>query len=123
MAGIVVFFHIIISILLVLVILMQSSKGGGLAGAFGGGGGQGAFFGGRGAATLLSKITTILAVLFMLSCISQVFLSKASVSGTQSALQEELSRRPVGTSPAASLPGLPIDNILQQGEASVETSQ
>ncbi len=122
MAGVVVFLHIIISILLVLVILMQSSKGGGLAGAFGGGGGQGAFFGGRGAATLLSKITTILAVLFMLSCISQVFLSKASVSGTQSVLQEELSR-PVGTSPAASLPSLPIDNILQQGEASVDTSQ
>lgn len=57
--------HFIITILLMIVILLQSSKGGGLAGVFGGGGGMGAVFGGRGAASFLSKVTTILAALFL----------------------------------------------------------
>ena len=122
MAGIIIFFHIVVCILLILVILMQSSKGGGLAGAFGGGGGAGTIFGGRGAATLLSKITTGLAVMFMLSCILQVVISKGDKSSSQSILQEELSKT-TGTSPAASLPGLPIENIQQQGDSAADTSQ
>ncbi len=70
--------HSIICVALVLVVLMQSSKGEGLAGsAFGGGGGgmSGAVFGGRGAASFLSNSTTVLAVLFMVSCLSLAFLS------------------------------------------------
>jgi len=105
LSSIVVFIHIIISMLLILVILMQSSKGGGLAGAFGGGGGMTAAFGGRGAGTFLGKVTTTLAVLFMLSCLGQVLLSNAPGSA-QSLLQQELSGA-AGTSPASSLPGLP----------------
>jgi preprotein translocase subunit SecG len=59
--------HVVICIVLTIVILLQSSKGGGLAGVFGGGGGSGmgAIFGGRGAASFLSKLTTVLAILFM----------------------------------------------------------
>ena len=93
-----------------------------MAGAFGGGGGAGTIFGGRGAATLLSKITTGLAVMFMLSCILQVVISKGNISSSQSILQEELSQT-TGTSPAASLPGLPIENIQQQGDSAADTSQ
>ena len=91
MLGVVIFIHIMVSMLLVLVVLMQSSKGGGLAGAFGGGGGMSAAFGGRGAGTFLSRVTTILAVTFMLSCLAQVFISKNQSVG-QSLLQQELSR-------------------------------
>ena len=72
-------FHVIICIALVVVVLLQSSKGEGLAGsAFGGGGGggmSGAVFGGRGAASFLSKLTTIFAVVFMLNCGGLAFLS------------------------------------------------
>ena len=62
-------FHVIVCVALVLVVLMQSSKGEGLAGtALGGGGGlSGAVFGGRGAASFLSKATTVLAILFMVN--------------------------------------------------------
>ena len=67
--------HVIISAALIVVVLLQSSKGEGLAGAFGGGGLTGAVFGGRGAATFLSKATTILAVAFMVSSISLTFVS------------------------------------------------
>ncbi|MEW6412615.1 MAG: preprotein translocase subunit SecG [Candidatus Zixiibacteriota bacterium] len=73
-----VVFHVITCIALVLVVLLQSSKGEGLAGsAFGGGGGgmAGAVFGGRGAATFLSKATTVLAILFMFNCGALAYMS------------------------------------------------
>jgi preprotein translocase subunit SecG len=69
-------FHTIVCILLVIVVLLQSAKGEGLAGAFGGGGGlTGAVFGGRGAASFLSKSTTILAVVFMINCGTLAYMS------------------------------------------------
>lgn len=81
-----VVFHVIICIGLVLVVLMQSSKGEGLAGsAFGGGGGGGglggAVFGGRGAASFLSKATSVLAVVFMLNCIALAYMSAGTKAG------------------------------------------
>ncbi len=60
------FVHIFDCILLIVAVLMQSSKGGGLAGAFGGQSTQ-AVFGGRGAGTFLSRATTVLAIVFMLT--------------------------------------------------------
>ena len=56
--------HIAVSLVLILVVLLQTGKRADLAGAFGGGGSQTAF-GARGAATFLSKATTISAVVFM----------------------------------------------------------
>lgn len=61
--------HVIVAFFLVIVVLLQSGKAADLAGAFGGMGSQTAF-GPRGAATVLSKATTIAAVLFMLTSIS-----------------------------------------------------
>ena len=66
-SAVLTFVHIITCVLLVAVVLMQKAKGDGLSGAFGGGGAMMAAFGSRGAATLLSKITTVLAVVFMLT--------------------------------------------------------
>lgn len=66
-SAVLTFIHVLSCVLLVAVVLMQKAKGDGLSGAFGGGGAMMAAFGSRGAATLLSKITTILAVLFMLT--------------------------------------------------------
>jgi preprotein translocase subunit SecG len=66
--------HVITCFLLIVVVLMQSSKGGGLSGAFGGGGGE-AMFGGRETATFLSKATTYLAIIFMVTSLSLAFLS------------------------------------------------
>jgi preprotein translocase subunit SecG len=72
--NIFVIIHVITSFLLVIAVLMQSSKGGGLSGAFGGGGGE-AMFGGRETATFLSKATTYLAIVFMVTSLSLAFLS------------------------------------------------
>jgi len=61
--------HIIVCLLLVIVVLLQSGKAADLAGAFGGMGSQ-STFGPRGAATFLSKMTTTLAILFMVTSLS-----------------------------------------------------
>ena len=61
--------HVTVCLFLIIVVLLQSGKAADLAGAFGGMGSQTAF-GPRGSATLLSKATTVSAVLFMLTSIS-----------------------------------------------------
>jgi len=61
--------HIVVCLFLIIVVLLQSGKAADLAGAFGGMGSQTAF-GPRGSATLLSKATTISAVLFMITSLS-----------------------------------------------------
>jgi preprotein translocase subunit SecG len=90
-----VVFHIITCVALVLVVLMQSSKGEGLAGgtAFGGGL-TGAVFGGRGAASFLSRASTVLAILFMFNCGALAFMSSrtrtvVSADGQSTATQAE----------------------------------
>lgn len=67
MTTVLTFLHSVICVLLVAVVLLQKSKGDGLSGAFGGGGALTASFGNRGAASLLSRATTVLAVLFMVT--------------------------------------------------------
>ncbi|MCK4644835.1 MAG: preprotein translocase subunit SecG [Candidatus Aminicenantes bacterium] len=66
--------HIIICFMLIIAVLLQSGKSADLAGAFGGAGSQ-TVFGPRGAANFLTKITTISAVLFMITSMGLWFLS------------------------------------------------
>jgi len=61
--------HVLVCVILVLVVLLQSGKGADLAGAFGGGATQTAF-GSRGPVSFLSKMTTIAAIVFMLTSMS-----------------------------------------------------
>ena len=96
-----------------MVVLLQSSKGEGLAGAFGGSGLTSAVFGGRGAATFLSKATTYLAILFMISCLGLTFVSPAT-SGTsqESAVRKELGQN-TGGQPMGEPTGVPPSDIQQ----------
>ena len=66
--------HVIVCVILVLVVLLQSGRGADLAGAFGGGATQTAF-GSRGPASFLSKMTTIAAIVFMLTSIGLSLIS------------------------------------------------
>lgn len=65
--------HILVSIILIGVVLLQSGKGADLAGAFGGGGSQTAF-GPRGAGTFLGKLTTVCAIIFMITSLALAIL-------------------------------------------------
>ncbi|MFC2146229.1 preprotein translocase subunit SecG [Acidobacteriota bacterium] len=91
--------HIIVCLLLVIIVLLQSGKAADLAGAFGGMGSQ-STFGPRGSASFLSKMTTTLAVLFMVTSLSLwIFASNRSgpktvVDGVQ---QEQTTQTPAAT--------------------------
>ncbi len=65
--------HLLVSLFLIFIVLIQSSKGAELGAAFGGS--SQTLFGSRGAATLLSKLTTVAAVVFMMT---SLFLAMAS---------------------------------------------
>jgi preprotein translocase subunit SecG len=90
LVGLLVTLHVIVSLFLVGVVLLQQGKSADLAGAFGGQGSQTAF-GPRGAANLLTKLTTYSAIIFMLSSIGlTILLSRSSgdhsvLSGTKTA--------------------------------------
>jgi len=70
--------HVCICIFLVLIVLLQPGKGG-MGAAFGGGSSQ-AILGSRGAAPLLSKLTTGLAIAFMLSSVLLAYMSSSKKS-------------------------------------------
>jgi preprotein translocase subunit SecG len=60
--------HYIVCIFLVIVILLQAGKGADMGAAFGGS--SQTVFGSRGAATFLSKLTTGVAIVFLLTSVS-----------------------------------------------------
>ncbi|MFC2167425.1 preprotein translocase subunit SecG [Acidobacteriota bacterium] len=77
--------HIAVCLILIITVLLQSGKAGDLAGAFGGAGSQ-SVFGPRGAASILSKLTTISAVLFMITSMGLWILSS---KGSRSVVRGE----------------------------------
>jgi preprotein translocase subunit SecG len=60
--------YVIVCLVLLMVVLLQQGRGGDIASAFGGSSSQTAF-GARAGATLLTRVTTVAAVLFMLGAI------------------------------------------------------
>lgn len=85
MSGLITIIHIFVCFILIIAVLLQSGKSADLAGAFGGVGSQ-TVFGPRGAATILSKATTICAILFMLTSLGLWILS---AKGTSSVVKGE----------------------------------
>jgi preprotein translocase subunit SecG len=90
--------HIIACLFLIGVVLLQQGKGQDLASAFGGGGTQTAF-GPRGSANVLSRATTVLAGLFMLTS-----LGLSLVRPRQGTILDSVAAPPAAApSPAASV--------------------
>jgi preprotein translocase subunit SecG len=75
----VIVLHVIACLFLIGVVLLQQGKGQDLASAFGGGGTQTAF-GPRGSANVLSRATTILAGLFMVTSLALTVLKPGGSS-------------------------------------------
>src|SRR6476469_3580855 len=99
--------HVLVCIFLVIVVLLQSGKAADLAGAFGGMGSQ-TTFGPRGAATVLSKATTIAAGLFMVTSLTLAIMATKNAGTGSSVLerQKKTSTAPK-TTPAAPAQGAP----------------
>ena len=71
--------YVLVCLTLILVVLLQQGKGGDISSAFGGGGSQTAF-GARAGATVLTRATTVLGVLFMLGAIVLGIMGKSDSS-------------------------------------------
>ena len=95
--------YAIVCLTLILVVLLQQGKGGGIANAFGGGASQAAF-GARSGATVLSRATTVCAVLFV---IGALYLGIAGQRGPSSVLGGRAPAAPQSNTPAAPAPAAP----------------
>ena len=99
--------HVVVCFALIMIVLLQTGKGADMGAAFGGGSSQ-TLFGPRGAGTILSKLTVIAAVVFMITSISLSYIrgterrSKA-VEPEVAPVQEELPSPLPG--PSTSEPG------------------
>src|SRR5437868_6479736 len=101
------FIHVAVCLFLIVVVLLQSGKAADLAGAFGGMGSQTAF-GPRGSATLLSKATTIAAILFMFTSLSLSILATRNAGLGTSVLESA----PKASVPTKSAPApAPVNNV------------
>ena len=108
--------HVVVCLFLIVVVLLQSGKAADLAGAFGGMGSQTAF-GPRGSATLLSKATTISAVLFMVTSLALSILATKNAGLATTVLEEAQPKSaPTKNAPAPAAP-LPSQAPAQQNPA------
>jgi len=74
MTTLVVALHVTVCILLILIVLLQSGKGAEMGVSLGGGAGQ-TLFGAGGPATVLTKITTAVAIIFMVTSLTLAYIS------------------------------------------------
>jgi preprotein translocase subunit SecG len=111
--------HVVVCIFLIIVVLLQSGKAADLAGAFGGMGSQ-TTFGPRGSATLLSRATTISAVLFMVTSLSLSILATRNAGlGTTVLEATPAGKAPVKGAPVpVQVPGQP-GNVAPPGAKTV----
>ncbi len=99
----VVIIHIIVCILLVLSVLLQKGKGAEIGAVFGS---SEALFGSTGPITFLNKLTSVVAVVFMITSLALTYLS--AHKGTGSIMEEVTTPPPATTAPAPQAPsGMP----------------
>ncbi len=79
MYTLIVILHVLVSFAIVAIVLLQAGKGADIGSAFGGGGSQ-AVFGSMGTPTLLGKITTGMAMVFVLTSFSLAILASRRAS-------------------------------------------
>jgi preprotein translocase subunit SecG len=70
----IVIVHVLVCLAIIAIVLLQAGKGADIGSAFGGGGSQ-AVFGSMGTPTILGKITTTVAIIFMLTSFSLAIIS------------------------------------------------
>ena len=110
--------YILVAVVMQLAILLQQGKGGDIASAFGGGSSQAAF-GARTGATVLSKVTTGAAVLFMLGALALSILGQRG--GTGSVVSGTAAPRAPATAPAVPKPAAPAPTPPTQQSAPAQT--
>ena len=119
MTTLITIVHIIVCLGLIVIVLLQAGKGADLGAAFGGA--SQTVFGSRGPASFMGKLTTGIAIIFMLTSLSLSFFSGRS---TQTVIPETKEEASVEESPtAAPEEALPVpeeETSASEGSSSSE---
>lgn len=109
MSSFLLVIHVVVAVILVISVLLQAGKGGGMGAAFGGGSSS-SLFGAQGPATLMSKITTASAIIFMVTSLSLSLFIKDSHS-RRSLMEGAVETSVSDSAGATAVPpgGMPID--------------
>jgi preprotein translocase subunit SecG len=104
MQLIVIILHIAVCIGLIFIVLLQKGKGASMGAAFGGS--SQTVFGSSGATTFLHKVTTAIAIVFMLTSLGlSIFFGKGATSSIMKDVQTQVPAAQSTTAPAQ--PGEP----------------
>ena len=80
MDALIIIVHIFVCLMLIGIVLLQSGKGADMGAAFGGS--SQALFGGAGPAPFLTRITTVAAVVFMITSLALAYFSANVMDGS-----------------------------------------
>jgi len=107
MTAVLIVIHLILAIAMIFVVLIQQSEGGtgSMGGGGGGGGGMGGFMTGRSAANLLTRVTAVLAALFMVSSLGLAIL--ANNADDRGSILDRGAAPPANQQQGPSVPGMP----------------
>ena len=103
MTAVLIVIHLILAIAMVFIVLIQQSEGG--IGGLGGGGGMGGFMTGRATANLLTRLTAVLAALFMVTSLTLAIL--ANDTQERGSILDRNQPAPANQQQGPSVPGMP----------------
>jgi len=112
MTTFILIIHILVCFALIAIVLLQSGKGAELGAAFGGS--SQTLFGSRGAATFLNKMTTVIAVVFMITSLTLAVLTIKGGSVVEKAPVQEQKTLPSTSGPVQGGP-VPVKPSEQKG--------
>ncbi len=132
MSSFIIIIHIVVAVALILIVLLQTGKGAGMGAAFGGGSSQ-TLFGGAGASTFLSRLTTIAAIVFMLTSLGLAYFSghratRSVMSQMPAPTTEQTERAPSEAPVQAMAEGAdeaksPVQPVAKEADAAKETPE
>ncbi|NCA79562.1 MAG: preprotein translocase subunit SecG [Sphingobacteriia bacterium] len=85
--GILIAIHVLVTIFLILIVLIQKNEGG--SSLFASSGGTGGMFNARGVSNILTKITWILATIFLANCVLMASLDSSKIRNAQTLVEKK----------------------------------
>ncbi len=105
MYTVVLAIHLFVCFLLIIAVLMQSGKGSSLGSAFGGGAGD--VFGPGAPVNIMNKVTTVIAILFMVTSLTLAILSTQK---TTNSVIDTFQTPAEQSAPAEKAPAAPLES-------------
>ena len=108
MSQVLIIIHLVVCVALIMIVLLQTGKGADMGAAFGGGASQ-TLFGSAGASTFLSKLTTVAAIIFMVTSLGLAYYSSrrtqsSIMTDTRPPIEEQAQPQTGSLPPAESQP-------------------